>query len=230
MSRSFHVLAVAVLSVVAGARVAAAGKVEGKLELPAAPPRPPPATKGFLERVENPLKNLAPVAVAPYLVVVLESDVKPVENPGDVPWELVGESFGKPVIAAPVGAKITINNQSKTSRVFSAVEDPKLIEKVPVNPTGPMSFRVAAAKVYTVVAQNAPHLRGTLVGVSSKYISGVDANGKFDFGDVSEGAYKLRIFYRDRWLEREEPVNVPAKAKQPVEVVVRGALVPPAKK
>jgi hypothetical protein len=222
MVRSFHALAlVAVIPA-----TAVAGKVDGRLELPPAPDRPTIAARGFLDRVENPLKNVAPMPVAPYLVVVLENDRS--GEGGEVAWDLLGESFNKPVLAAPVGAKVTINNQSKTARMFAAAEDPKLIEKVLVNPTGPLAFRVPAAKVYTITAKDAPHLRGTLVGVNTTHISGVDASGKFDFGDVPEGSYKLRIFYRDRWLDREETVTVPAKGK-PVDVVVKGALVTPKK-
>jgi hypothetical protein len=213
------VLAFAVVGVLAEA--AMAGTVHGKIELPPAPDRPAAATKGFLDRVENPLAPVKPVNVASQIILVLEQEGGKVESPAAVNWDLAGESFAKSVVAAPVGAEVVIKNSSKTARNLVAAEDPKLIPAGPINPTGPKSFRPTEPKIYTIGDKDAPHLKGVLVVVNTKYIATIDAAGKFDFGDVPEGAYKLRVFYRTGWIDRpDDTVNVGSKGKTEVSVKV----------
>jgi hypothetical protein len=227
MSLSLRVCVVVFGSLVAGQ--AAANPVIGKLDLPKElPPREPAATRGFLERVENPLALPRPVVVFPSMVVVLESEGAKPGASGQVIWELVGESFARPVMIAPIGAEVVIKNVSKTSRTLFAVEDPKLIPSGPINPTGPKSFRVAEAKVYTITDKDAKHLKGTLVTVASPYVAIVDENGKFEL-DAPEGTYKLRIFYRSEWLEGTTDVVVGAKGKTEVAPKVPSLLPPKGK-
>jgi hypothetical protein len=201
-------LAVVVFGVLAAsAELAGAGTVTGKLDLPPAPERAPVATRGFLDRVENALAPAHPVRIAPEMLVVLEG-AKP-NAPGQVTWELVGDSFGKHVIGAPVGAEVVIKNVSRTARTLVAAEDPKLIPAGPINPTGSKSFRPAeAGKVFTVGDKDAPHLHGVLVIVDSPYVANVDDNGKFVLEGVAEGSYKLRVFYKNAWLDGTTDVTV----------------------
>jgi len=214
------ILRVCVVGVLAGAgKLAAAGTVVGRLELPPAPERPPAATKGFLERTENPLAPLRPVPVTPFMVVVLEGSEKAVA-PGQITWDLVGDSFARPVIAAPAGAEIVIRNVSKTARTLVALEDKSLVPAGPINPTGPKSFRVTEPKVLTITDKDAPHLKGTIVVVNTPFVGTVDDAGKFDISDVPEGSYKLRIFYKDAWLEGATDVTVGPKGKTEVNAKV----------
>lgn len=193
-----------------------ANPVHGKLELPAAPERPLPSVRGFVDRVENPKKPIQAPAVTPYLLVVLESDSAKPDSPGQVKWELAGDSFAKPVIGVPVGAQVVIKNSSHTARTLVALEDAKLIQNGLINPkVGERSFTVTEAKVYTITDKDAPHLVGKVVVVNTPYIANVElVNGvaKFEF-DAPEGSYKLRIFYKDRWLDQTEAVTVAAKGK-----------------
>lgn len=202
---------------IAGA--ARAGTVTGHIDASPAPDRPPQLTKGFLDRTDNPVATLRPVSAMSHLVVVLEGDDKSV-SPGQVTWELVGESFARPVIAVPVGAEVVIKNTSKTARTLSAAEDPKLIPSGPINPTGPKSFKVTEVKTYTIGDSDAPHLRGKLVVVSTPHVANVDDQGKFQFDDVPDGSYKLRVYFyfpaggKDGWLDRtDDSVTVPVKGK-----------------
>ena len=201
---------------------ASANPVSGKLDLPPAPDRPPIASKGFLDRGENPLAPVKGVNVAQQIVVVLEAaDGGKVESPAQVSWDLAGESFSKPVIGAPVGAEVVIKNSSKTARNLIAAEDPKLIPAGPINPTGPKSFRPTEPNIYNVGDKDTPHLHGVLVVVNTKHIASVDAAGKFDFGDVAEGQYKLRVFYKSGWIDRpDDTVNVATKGKTELSVKV----------
>lgn len=200
---------------------ASANTVTGKLELPPAPERPALGAKGFLDRVENPLAPVKGVNVTQQIVVALEAEGGKIESPAQVSWDLAGESFSRPVVVAPVGAEVVIKNTSKTARNLVAAEDPKLIPAGPINPTGPKSFRPTEAKIYNIGDKDAPHLHGTLVVVNTKYVATVDAAGKFDFGDVPEGAYKLRVFFKSGWIDAPDTaVNVGAKGKTEVSVKV----------
>lgn len=208
-----------VLGVLGG--TSAANTVVGRLELPPAPDRPAVVAKGFLDRLENPLAPVRPVAVAPYMIVVLEAAEGKVDTPPQLSWDLAGESFSRPVVGAPVGAEVVIKNTSKIARNLVALEDAKLIPAGPINPTGPKSFRPAEPKIYTITDKDAPHLKGVLVVVATKHIATVDGAGRFDFGDVPEGQYKLRVFYRTGWIDKpDDTVNVGTKGKTEVSVKV----------
>jgi hypothetical protein len=193
---------------------AVAGTLYGKVELPAAPERPPAATKGFLDRVENPLAPVRALDVTRQMVIVVEGEEKPV-SPPQINWDLAGESFSRPVIAVPAGAEVVIKDTSRTARTLVAKEDAKLIPQGPINPTGTKSFRVnEVGKVFTIGDKDAPHLVGKLVVVNTQFIAYPDESGRFEIADIPAGSYKLKIWYRDGWITRDDDsVNVTAKGK-----------------
>jgi hypothetical protein len=209
---------------------ASAGTLVGKLELPQAPERPPPATRGFLERVENPLAPVQATNVPHQMVIVVEGDEKPA-TPPQVTWDLLGDSFGRPVIAAPAGAEVVIKNVSNAAHTLVAKEDPKLVPPGPINPTGPKSFRATEpGKVYTITDPEAPYLQGKLVVVNTQFIGYPDDSGKFEIDDIPPGSYKVKIWYRDGWLARpDDSVTVGAKGKTELNPKIT-ALAPPAAK
>lgn len=210
------------LVVALGAR-SRAGTVTVKVEPPPAPPLPALKAKGWLDRTENPWAPPRGMPVTPYLAVVLEGDAATTATPPQITWELVGESFGRPILVVPVGAEIVIKNVSKTARSLAAVEDGKLLPPGPLNPTGLKSFRVTEARTYTIADKDAPHLRGTVIVVASPFIGHFDTSNKTEIENVPEGSYKARIFYRDGWVA-EKPVTVAAKGK--VEVAFEKGAIP----
>ena len=130
--------------------VAHGGTLVGKLDFPQTPSSAPPATKGFLDRSENPFAPVRPLDIAHQVVVVVEGDEKPVA-PGQVMWDLVGESFARPVVAAPAGAEVVIRNVSKVPRTLVVKENPKLLDPGPLNPTATKSFKATdVGKAFTV--------------------------------------------------------------------------------
>jgi hypothetical protein len=188
--------------------------------------------KGFLDRAENPLALVKPMAPTQQMVVVLEGQEKPV-SPPQVVIELLGETFSKKVVAAPAGAEVVIKNVSKTARTLVAAEDQKLIPQGPINPTGPKSFRVNdVGKVYSIGDKDAPHLRLKIVVVNTQYVGYPDEAGKFEIADVPPGSYKVKVWYQDNWVQREdETVNVAAKGKTDVNPKIpAGAYTPAAAK
>lgn len=206
-----------------------AGTLVGKLELPQAPERPASGVKGFLDRVENPLAPVQPLNVPRRMVIVLEGEEKEA-TPGQVVWELLGDSFSRPVVAAPAGAEVVIKNVSKTSHTLVAKEDAKLVPPGPINPTGPKSFRATdPGKVYTIADPDAPYLTGKLVVVNTRFIAYPDDTGRFEVTDIPPGEYKLKIWYRDGWLERpDDAVTVGQKGKSEFNPKV-ASLAPPKK-
>jgi hypothetical protein len=209
-----------------------AGNVTGKLDLPSTlPARPPLQVKGFLDRVENPLAPVKSPAPTQQMVVVLEGDEKPV-SPPQVVIELLGETFSKKVVAAPAGAEVLIKNVSKTARTLVAAEDPKLVPQGPINPTGPKSFRVTdVGKIYTIGDKDAPHLKLKVVVVNTQYVGYPDENGKFEVDGVPPGAYKVKVWYQDGWLQIDDTsVNVAAKGKAEVNPKIPAAALTPAAK
>lgn len=199
--------------------------VSGRLELPAPPAAPPVAQKGFLERAENPLATVRPVNVGPHLAVALEGEAKP-QPTGQVPWELGGEAFGKPLLVVAVGTEVLITNTSHTPRTLSAREDAKLLAPEAINPQNSRSFRVTEAKLYTITAKDAPHLVGRVLAVPTPYFAMVEVSGgkletgSFQIGEIADGTYKLRVFYRDGWIDRPDE-TVTIAGKRNVDVAVK---------
>lgn len=201
---------------------ASGGTLIGKVELPPAPERPKVGPRGFVDRAENARKPVQPANVGAQLLVVLEGESK--ESSGQVNWDVVGESFSRPVLAVAVGSEVVIRNQSKVSRTLVAAEDPKLIAAGPLNPTGPKNFKVTAPRIYTISDPDAPYLRGKLVVVPTTLIAYVEvagAVGKFEITDVPEGTYKLRVFYRDNWIDRPDDTVTMGAGPKKVEVTVK---------
>lgn len=187
---------VGVLSIAALAGPVQAGTVVGKLELPPPPERGPVIARGFVDRIENPLADIKKPSVAPYLVVALEGEARSDAAPAQVDWDVVGESFVRPVVAVPVGAEVVIKNQTKITRTLVAAEDPRLLAGA-LNPAATKSFRATQPATYTIGDKDAPHLRGKLVVVATPHVAAVDDSGRFEITDVPDGSYKLRVFYYD---------------------------------
>lgn len=183
-------------SIAALAGPVGAGTVVGKLELPPPPERGPVISRGFVDRIENPLADIKKPSLAPYLVVTLEGEGRSDAAPAQVNWDVVGESFVRPVVAVPVGAEVVIKNQTKIARNLAAAEDAKLITG-PLNPTGTKSFRATQPAIYTIGDKDAPHLRGKLIVVATPHVAAIDDSGRFEINDVPDGSYKLRVFYYD---------------------------------
>jgi hypothetical protein len=201
-----------VLGVTAG--TAFAGSVSGKLDLPAQPQPPLKGvpTRGYLDRIENPHLPVRGFDPSPYLVVVL-IPATPVETPaGTASWDLVGESFAKPLLPVRSGAEVTIKNKSKRAITITAVEDAKLIPAGPINITGSRPFTPKKEGLLTLTDPDVPHLRGRLVVLATPYFAQPDREGKYEIKDVPPGEYKLKIWYQDGWLDRpDDAVSVPEK-------------------
>ncbi|MEZ4404195.1 MAG: hypothetical protein R3B06_29505 [Kofleriaceae bacterium] len=201
-ARTPRVAAVSLLACAAAASVASGGTVAGKLDLPADLGAPPNLGRAFIPRLDNPLIPVRPLDPRPAMVVVLEpaSGELPAGKPTTVTWDLRGESFARPVVAALVGDTIEIRNQGRGAPVLIADGAPQLLPKKPLNPTDRVAFTPTTAGLVDVVDTSTPHLRGRAVVLARGRYAYPDAGGKFEFLDVPAGQWKLRVYYAPRSL------------------------------
>jgi hypothetical protein len=195
---------IAAMIVALGAGTAHAGAVVGKIDLPpGGAGAPPPRSKGFLDRIDNPHLPVRSLDPLPFLVVVLIGSDAPPASP-QVVWELVGESFARPVLPVAPGTAVLIKNLGKASPVLRAAEAPDLIQPGPINPRAGKELKVGDGPVYTIADADAPHVVGRIVVVPNARFGLPDGAGRFEIADVPPGTYKLRIWYRDGWLQRDD--------------------------
>jgi len=210
--RAFRV-ACALLAAAAGS--AAAGPVAGKIEIPTqGPSRPPVRAKGFLDRAPNPVAPLRPVNPFPQMVVVLEGGPMPVPPPAPaaIRWDLLGDSFQRPVMAAQAGAEITLRNRGRGAPVIVASGQADLLPKKPLNPTAEVNFSVAQPGVVELVDETTPYLRARVVIVGSPYYAVPDDKGRFEIADVPPGEWTVRVYYATGWIDQlDDKVTVGPK-------------------
>lgn len=206
--RQLRAVAVAVLAIGLTAP-ATAGPVSGKLELPPrGPDRPPVRGKAFVDRTPNPLAPVRPVDPLPSIVVVLEPApttqfVPP--PPAAVTWDLLGESFARPVLPVRVGGEVLLRNKGRTSPVLVATGKPDLLARKPLNPTAEVLFIPGKEPgAVELVDASGPHLRGRIVVLQSPYFAVPNARGEFELADVPPGDWTVRVWYDGGWVDRPD--------------------------
>lgn len=209
--------AVVAVAMLAPAASAVAGPVSGKLELPPkGPDRPPMRGKAFVDRTPNPLAPVRPLDPLPSIIIMLEpapTTTFPPPPPAPVTWDLLGESFARPVFGVRLGGELVIRNKGKGSPVLAAKGKPDLIIRKPLDPTAQLSFIPGTeAGSIEVVDDTAPHLRGRIVVLPSPYFTVPDAKGAFDIDNVPEGDWTVKVWFDDGWIARpDEKITVGSK-------------------
>jgi hypothetical protein len=182
------------------APIASAGTVAGKLELPPSLADLPILGRGFLPRLDNPHLPVRTIDPRPAMVVVLESSAAVAVKPATVPWDLLGDSFARPVLAAHVGDAIEIRNQGHSAPILVATGQPALLPKKPLNPTDRVAFSPTGAGLIEIVDESTPHLRGRVLMLERGRFAYVDSSGRFEFPDVEPGDWTVRVYYAPRNL------------------------------
>lgn len=212
-----HARTIVILALLAAAARADAGPIDGKVVLPpAGVSRPPARSRGFLEPIENPHLPVRPYDPTPAMVVVLEGGpVTPPTVPApQVAWDLLGDSFARPVIAVRIGTELKITNRGHSTPTLTVVGKPDLIAKKPFNPSGEITFNVGTEPgVLEIIAdKTAPHLRGRVLVTAATQLALPDAAGKFTFADVPAGPWIVRVFYGTGWIDRaDDKITVDAR-------------------
>ncbi|MEN8197956.1 MAG: hypothetical protein ABFS30_15810 [Pseudomonadota bacterium] len=214
-----------------GAHEAAAapngGTITGtvKLAKPSERGATPRRGQGFTERISNPLKPPKAFNPLPNIVVVLSggtpdpSDTKPgaVEK-----YRMIGESFSVPLLPVVAGTSVDIYNDSRFERDFYSDDDAitgALAPAVGAGKKRSLKKFNPSGKVVEVRVKGSPHIAGSVVAFEHAYFSRVDNSGKFEIKGVPAGAWKIKVWYRDGWVDMAD-VKVDVVANKPVAATV----------
>lgn len=208
-----------IASLLTVAAPATAGTVHGRLDLPPAPPRPATASHGFLAALPNLLAPIRSADPTPLMFVMLDASTPMPAATAQIELAIVGERFSQTLVALPMNAEMVIKNASNTPRALRIAEAPQLLPKVQINPTGKQAFRpLKAGDVYTISDAEAPHLTATVVVTPSMWVAPVAADGKFEFANIPEGKYAVKVYYKSGWIDKPEPDAVTVTASGKVEL------------
>jgi hypothetical protein len=202
--------------------LARAGSVSGKLAIDTtALGEAPVQSRGFLDRIPNPLTPVKRFDPMPFMIVVLEGagDAAP-NQPMQVRYDIIGESFERPVLPVLINTDVEVRNTGRGAPVLVAPGNPALLPAEPLNPGASRTFKTAAAAAGSVILlrdQQSPHLVGRVVVLPHRFFATVDAAGKFELPDVPAGRWTVRVWYRDGWLERTDETIDVGKGKIAVE-------------
>jgi hypothetical protein len=204
-----HLRSLCAAAVLVMASPAVAGPVSGKLELPpGAPDRPPVRGKAFIDRTPNPLAPVRQVDPLPLIIIALEpapTTTFPPPPPAAVIWDLLGESFARPVLPVRIGGEVLIRNKGRSSPVLVAPGKPDLLIKKPLNPTAEMIFIPGKEPgPVQITDESAPHLRGRVVVMASPFFTTPTAKGEFEIANVPEGDWVVKVWYDTGWLDRPD--------------------------
>ena len=203
------------------------GDIEGKIVVnPDKLGKPPTRNQGFIERLENPLRPIRSFRPWPNMVAVLVEgpiDDEAKKPPGGrVRYHLLGESFERPLLAVIAGTRVELVN--KTSRVANlhTPDDDALADGYELNPNGMTDFKVSQpADAVVIRSQDNNHLEARIVAFPSRFFVMVDGRGRFEFKDVPEGNWKVKLWYRDGWLEGvEKTVEVEKRRTADVDLTI----------
>jgi hypothetical protein len=192
----------------AATSLAAAGSVAGKIELPPGDLELPSLGRAFLPRLENPHAPRRMVDPLPSMVVVLEPAAGvevPPPKATTVTWELLGDSFARPLMAARLGSPIELRNSGPSAPVIVVVGQPALLAKKPLNPTDRVAIEPKQAGLIDLVDETTPYLRGRALVVDKALFAFPDAAGKFTFDDVPAGDWTVRVYYAPRNVAMSNP-------------------------
>ena len=222
-----------IIGALATPQLSNAGTVTGVVRLPVTKQTPDPYAKHFKEntsfvrRRPNPWLPLRPADPRPQMVVVLWGG--PVADEAKTPpatqlwWELIGESFKFPLIAVQAGREVWVRYATTKQRThhLSSPEIDAIKQAAgkdpfsgPLGPTGKRDFVLKALQTVEIRATNTPHVSGRAVAFPHPYFSLIRPNGKFEIANVPAGAWRIRVWYRDGWLDLESAVEVPQGNKR----------------
>ena len=207
--------------------LAGEGDVEGKVVFkPNKLGKPPVRNQGFLERLENPLRPVRSFNPRPYMVVVLSDgpvDEEAKKAPGGkVRYHLVGESFEKPLLPVIEGTRVEIVNSTTRKVTLFTPDDDAMAEPYTFNPRGMRDFKAStSADVIVIRSETTRHLEGRVVAFPHRYFVPVDRRGRFEIKDVPEGNWKVKVWYRDGWIEGvEQTIEVEKRRTADVDLTI----------
>ena len=178
------------------------GTVTGKIAFRGEAPGPD-GPVGFLPAAANPFLTATSSSVFDQIVVVIDgaalsgtADKKPVL------FNLLGEGFEERIFPVIAGSQVEIRNSGPKAPALKSPSNPSLFSGVPINPMERKYIRVSdAEKAILITDPNSAHLESRVVGFKSRFFSNVRAGGSFTIRNVPVGTWKVRIWYKDGWID-----------------------------
>ncbi len=227
MSARFLTAAIAAFAVTVIANhvttpVARAGTVQGTIK-PAANYGPPPVrSEGFVKRKRNPWRAIRNFNPLPWVVVILEGPADAKAPPREAAqYSLDGQNFIRPLLAVQTAREVVIKNLRRTAHRIYSPENPKLIEAGEIGPGGKRSFVLSKGfELTTLRAKGNVHLLGRLLAIPHAYFAQPNGAGAFTITDVPAGKWRIKLWYRDGWLETKTVTIDVGRGKKKTKVQV----------
>ena len=188
---------------------ASAGEVTGNLALPDNLGKPPQRSTGFVPRVSNPLKTARSYDPRPQMVVILAGDI-PAEAKAapkrPVEISLLGESFEKRFVAVASGSRVLLRNNGRGKpRLYSPSHSDLFSDSGPVSRKGRREVQIKGEfKVFKVGDRDSVHLELGILSVPHTLFATVGSGGTFKIPNVPPGKYRVRVWFKDGWLDKAE--------------------------
>jgi hypothetical protein len=191
--------------------------VSGVIELASLAERPelPVRSRGFVGRTRGPLKPPRRADPRDRIIVVLDGgpvaseDKKPPS--GKQRYELIGESFARPVFPFVAGASLEIKNSGHTApRLYSPDRD-DIVEETPINPRGVRPIRAKLSEPLAPVElrdRDSAHIRGLLVPMPHAYFGVLDESGNYQIEGVPAGEWTIKLWYRGGFIDLGKKVRM----------------------
>jgi hypothetical protein len=125
--------------------------------------------------------------------------------PAAVMWDLLGESFARPVLPVRIGGEVRIRNKGRSSPVLVVAGKPTLLIKKPLNPTAEVTFIPGTEPgPIEIIDEASPHLKGRVVVMGSPFFATPNAKGEWEIPNVPPGEWVVKVWYDSGWLDRPD--------------------------
>jgi plastocyanin len=204
------------------ARPARAGDVDGRIVLPVNFQPVAEPSKAFW-RVENGIVGVLAALRDPRasMVVLLEGTDAKVEPPAASPTMVLRDGGLFPAVLPVVtGTTVEFRNEDHRTHSLHAVGAERAsFEPQPTAPGAQRSQRFRSLGAQEIRCAEVPHVRATVLVLSSRLFSKVDDAGAFKIAGVPTGRYSLRVWYAGSYVHGQ-PIDVPAEGSVTVEVAL----------
>ena len=205
-------------------RVARGGHARRQARAAAAVGRPPPATRGFLDRKENPLaplKRHGDAAARDRASTATRNRPRRRRSRG-TSWAIRSITRWSPRRPARDRSSTTrLQDRAHARRQGRRQADPARADQPERHQD--VSRRATSARVYTIGDSDAPHLKGVLIVVNTQFVAYPDESGQFQIPTCRPAATSCACGTATSWIDRtDDDVYVAAKGKTEINPKIAG--------
>lgn len=181
-------------------------------------------------RIENGILPITPLPSEPHSDAVVILVPRQVAAPKELDKELTDDQLphvsielkalrAQPAVAvAAVNSIFQFKNSDSVAHSLYLLHGTRVMPPEPTAPGQVRSLKFGAEGAYELRDVDFPHLRSTLLVVTTPYFTHADEKGGFSL-DVPEGtSYTLKVFFHGTWMA-EQPVETRGKSELSVKLV-----------